>query len=156
VTQPLRFLTLNKLLAWAAVSVTAAAVVLACSSKSGTPANFEDASTPASDAAASGDDVSDAMAVMSTPCDASIEFATDASAAATECGQCLQEKCASALAACQMTDCTCVSVVECLAVNNNNYTLCPPAIASITAGSVGLTMIGSCILNCPTCNERDN
>jgi hypothetical protein len=68
------------------------------------------------------------------------------------CGECLAMKCASQLAACQ-NDCLCVSSIDCLAANMDNYTVCPDALSAIGAGNCGLTGLAACIVgSCPVCN----
>jgi hypothetical protein len=57
---------------------------------------------------------------------------------------------------CQL-DCLCVSSIECLAVQGDNYTLCPDALSAIGAGNPGLTAVAACIaMNCiSVCNVAD-
>ena len=88
-------------------------------------------------------------------CDASILLPADGSAG-TECGQCLETHCATSLATCQL-DCMCASSIECLAIHDDNYTLCPEALSAIGAGNAGLTAVASCIaMSCiSACNATD-
>jgi hypothetical protein len=53
-------------------------------------------------------------------------------------------------------DCVCVSSLECLAVNENNYTLCPDALTAIGAGNPGLTAVAGCLaMSCvAVCNPN--
>jgi hypothetical protein len=154
----LTFLTLNRLMALAAVSVTAAAVGFACSStSSGAPFMIP---APAGDAAAAdgavgtSDDASeDAPATPPVvPCDAAIDLPTDG-ATASACSKCLEANCMPALAICEK-DCVCTQGIECLAANSINYTLCPTAMSAIGAGNAGLTALGQCIpMSCQLCYD---
>jgi hypothetical protein len=102
-----------------------------------------------------GPDAGQETSSSSEPCDASIRLPTDGGTG-TACGLCLEQHCASALAMCQL-DCLCVSSIECLAVNANNYTLCQDALAAIGAGNAGLTAAAGCIaMSCVSvCNATD-
>jgi hypothetical protein len=157
-------LSSNRLWAWAAVSVTAAALGFACSSSSsGQPFNAggddaSGASSSGSGDAAGGDGGGGAPQDSSTPsvpCDASIVFPVGAAMGAA-CGQCLQAMCASDLAQCQ-DDCTCVSSIECLAMNADLYVMCPGALAAIGMGNPGLMALAACIVSdCnAVCNQTD-
>jgi len=121
------------------VSITAASVAFACSSSS--------SSAPPGHA-------SDDASASTGPCDASIAFPADGGAG-TACGACLENNCSSELATCQ-DDCLCVTSIECLAVNGNNYTLCNDALSAIFAVNKGLTALAACITNsCPMqCNPQ--
>lgn len=158
-------LSSNRLWAWAAVSVTAAALGFACSSSSSgqpfNPGNTDDASSGTSSGsgdAAGGDGGGSAPEDSSTPsvpCDASIVFPVGTAMGAA-CGQCLQTMCTSDLAKCQ-DDCLCVSSINCLAVNADNYTMCPDALSAIGAGNLGLMTLAACLVsNCnQVCNQTD-
>jgi hypothetical protein len=148
---------LNKIATLAAVCSTAAAVVLACSSSTTAPPfqSGDDASMTGSggDAAGTGDDASMEASGPVVPCDAAIVLPTG-TATGGACGDCLMKNCMPALTTCQ-NDCVCVSSVECLAVNVDNYTLCPEALSAIGAGNEGLKAIAACIPPmCPVCNEQ--
>ena len=149
-TRSWKLLTLNnKQLARAAVVITAAALGFACSSSSsGQPFNGDDATTGGDAGGASGD-----VTAPSEPCDAAIVLPTGGATGAA-CGECLMAHCASDLATCQMTNCQCVTAIECLAANQDNYTMCPDALPAIGAGNVGLTALAKCIVDsCTVCND---
>jgi hypothetical protein len=146
-----------------AVVCLAACAVLACSSSSGSPGGSmgdgggDDARTEGGggNSAEGGAEADLDSATSSGPCDASIVLPTDGSTG-TACGRCIEDHCASGLATCQL-DCLCVSSIECLAVNNDNYTLCADALSAIGAGNPGLTAVAGCIaMNCVSvCNVTD-
>jgi hypothetical protein len=156
----------------AAVACLVSCAALACSSTSGSPgeptgdAGADDVTTdgggainPGTGAEAGAETgIADApleSATNSGPCDASIVLPTDGSTG-TACGKCIEDHCASSLATCQL-DCLCVSSIECLSVNDDNYTLCPDALSAIGAGNAGLTAVAGCIaMNCLlVCNPTD-
>jgi hypothetical protein len=145
------------------VSITAASVAFACSSSSSSapPGHASDDASANHDTgsqlpseAGSDDTSEDAPAQSTGPCDASIAFPADGGAG-TACGACLENKCSSELGTCQ-DDCLCVTSIECLAVNGNNYTLCNDALSAIFAVNKGLTALAACITNsCPMqCNPQ--
>lgn len=141
----------------------AAWAVLACSSSSSSPGGSTgdggvgDATTESGVGTGTegGAEADLDSATSSGPCDASIALPTDGSTG-TACGKCIEDHCASGLATCQL-DCLCVSSIECLAVNNDNYTLCADALSAIGAGNPGLTAVAGCIaMNClSVCNVTD-
>jgi hypothetical protein len=147
----------------------AACAWIACSSTSGSSAASGDGGgddataeggATAEGAASTGADAGETDAAQesstsSGPCDASIVLPTDG-ATGTACGKCIEDHCGSGLATCQL-DCLCVSSIECLAANDNNYTLCTDALAAIGAGNPGLTVVARCIaMSCISlCNTTD-
>ncbi len=150
--QSLTFLTLKKLSIVAAVGTTAAAFGFACSSSSPAPSGaFDDAATAANDSG-QGEDVQEAAAPV-VPCDAALVLPMT-SAAVSACSQCLQTNCMPDLAMC--TDCECISAIECLAANNDNYPMaCPQALTAIGMSNPGLTALAGCIpMHCQVCNDE--
>jgi hypothetical protein len=134
----------RRLLAVVVAGFTAAAVGFACSSSStGAP--------PMAPAAEDGSmDESTGPAV---PCADAMLDLPKGSAPGGACGDCLQSMCTAELAVC-MDDCQCIAAIECLAVNADNYTLCPTALTIIGAGDNGLKLLAACIvMKCPVCNE---
>jgi hypothetical protein len=136
--------------------------ILACSSTGGSSGGStgdggaEDATTESGATGTEGGiETGLESSASSEPCDASIVLPTDGSTG-TPCGQCIKAHCASALATCQL-DCLCVSSIECLAVHNDNYTLCADALSAIGAGNPGLTAVAGCIaMSCVSvCNATD-
>jgi hypothetical protein len=151
----------------AAVCLASLMAGLACSSSSGSSGGSpgdgggDDASTegggtsgPEASAEAGVEDVQDSSAAAPT-CDAAIILPTDGSTGSA-CGKCIEAHCASELAMCR-PDCLCVSSIQCLAVNDDNYTLCMDALSVIGAGNAGLTAVAGCIaMNCiSVCNPTD-
>jgi hypothetical protein len=139
----------------AAVGTTAAAFGFACSSSSPAPSSSgpaEDAAAtpPTSDAA---EDAQDAAPAPLPACDAALVLPMN-SAAVSACSQCLQTNCMSDLAMC--TDCSCISAIECLAANNDNYSMsCPQALSAIGMGNPGLMALAACIpMHCSVCNDE--
>jgi len=151
----LTFLDLKKLSVLAAVGTTAAALGFACSSSSPTPSTGAGEEAGIAVASEAGEDAQEEAAVAPlVPCDAALVLPTN-SAAASACSQCLQKNCMPDLAMC--TDCACISAIECLAANNDNYPMyCPQALSAIGAGNPGLTALAGCIpMFCSVCNGTD-
>ena len=151
--------SLNRLLVLAAVGFAATAVGIGCSSSSSPPsAPSGDASTVGPPSGEGGaEDAPEEPAAPTVPCDAAISLPTG-SAAGGACGDCLQSKCMAQLAICK-DDCTCVTSIECLAVNAGPgaYGHCMEAMAALGAGDNGLTMVAGCIAQtCTVCNEASD
>ncbi len=91
------------------------------------------------------------------PCDAALVL-PEGTAKGGACSDCLKQNCMPALSTCE-SDCVCVRSLECLVVNNNNYTVpaCAEALSAIGAGNKGLTAIQACLPgSCPVCNESSD
>ncbi|MGH7434726.1 MAG: hypothetical protein ACRENE_03550 [Polyangiaceae bacterium] len=151
----------------AAVCLGSLMAGLACSSSSSSSngameggasddAATEGGGSPGSEASTeSGAEDSQDASTAAPTCDAAIVLPTDGSTG-TACGQCIAAHCVSELALCQ-PDCLCASSIQCLAVHDDNYTLCMGALAAIGAGNAGLTAVAGCIaMNCVSvCNPTD-
>jgi hypothetical protein len=155
---------MNRLATLAAVYSTAAVVVLACSSTSGAPPfmapSGDDASSmnTGGDAGGGGGEDATEEPAATMPCaDASLVLPTG-SAKGGACGDCLKKNCMQELSTCAQ-DCVCTRSLECVIVNNNNYTVpaCAEALSAIGAGNKGLTAIQACLPgSCSICNESSD